>query len=83
MSSLNVVLIIGQLARDPEVRFTAVEEPACTLRIAASGRFGDKAGESRELTEGHRVVLYRRLAEICLDHLSKGALVRYGGHLFG
>ncbi len=48
MSSLNVVLIIGQLARDPEVRFTAAEEPACTLRIAASG-----------------------------------ALVRYGGHLFG
>lgn len=78
---MNKVLIIGHLGRDPEVRFTAAGDPICTLNIATSERFRDKAGEQREATEWHRVVLYRRLAEIGRDHLRKGSQVYIEGSL--
>ena len=81
MASLNKVLIIGHLGRDPEVRVTAAGDPICTLNIATSERFRDKAGEQREATEWHRVVLYRRLAEIGRDYLRKGSQVFIEGSL--
>lgn len=81
MSSLNKVLLIGRLGRDPEVRFTAAGDPVCTLNVATSERFKDKSGEQRENTEWHRVVLYRRQAEVARDYLKKGALVFLEGSL--
>ena len=81
MASLNKVLIIGHLGRDPEVRFTAAGDPVCTLNIATSERFRDKAGEQHEASQWHRVVLYRRLAEIGRDHLRKGSQVFIEGSL--
>lgn len=81
MASLNKVLIIGHLGRDPEVRVTAAGDAVCTLNIATTERFRDKAGEQREATEWHRVVLYRRLAEIGRDYLRKGSQVFIEGSL--
>lgn len=81
MNSLNKVMIIGHLGRDPEVRFTTSGDAVCTLNIATSERFRGKAGEQREATEWHRVVLYRRQAEIARDYLKKGSLVFIEGSL--
>lgn len=81
MSSLNKVLLIGRLGRDPEVRFTSAGDPVCTLNVATSERFRDNSGEQRENTEWHRVVLYRRQAEVARDYLRKGALVFVEGSL--
>lgn len=81
MNSLNKVIIIGHLGRDPEVRFTSTGDAVCTLNIATSERFRDKAGEQREATEWHRVVLYRRQAEVARDYLKKGSLVFVEGSL--
>lgn len=78
MASLNKVLLVGHLGRDPDVRVTAQGAPICNLSLATSERFKDKTGESREVTEWHRVVLYRRLAEVARDHLKKGDLVVSG-----
>ena len=81
MASLNKVLLVGHLGRDPDVRVTAQGDPICNLSLATSERFKDKTGESREVTEWHRVVLYRRLAEVARDHLKKGDLVYLEGSL--
>lgn len=81
MASLNKVLLVGHLGRDPDVRVTAQGAPICNLSLATSERFKDKTGESREVTEWHRVVLYRRLAEVARDHLKKGDLVYLEGSL--
>lgn len=81
MASLNKVILIGHLGRNPEFRATAQGDPICTLSIATSEHIKDKTGERRELTEWHRVVLYRRLAEVARDHLRKGELVYLEGSL--
>lgn len=81
MASLNKILLVGHLGRDPEIRVTAQGGPICNLRIATSERFKDKTGERLEVTEWHRVVLYRQLAEVARDHLRKGDLVYLEGSL--
>lgn len=81
MTSINKVILIGRLGRDPEVRVTTQGDAICNLSIATSERFEDKAGEMRETTEWHRVVLYRRLAEIARDHLSKGDQIYLEGSI--
>jgi single-strand DNA-binding protein len=81
MTSINKVILIGRLGRDPELRVTPQGDAICNLSIATSERFKDKAGEMRETTEWHRVVLYRRLAETARDHLSKGDQIYLEGTL--
>lgn len=82
MASVNKVIIVGHLGADPEVRFTAGGEAVCNMRIATSDTWKDKvSGERRESTEWHRVVLYRRLAEIARDYLKKGMQVYVEGKL--
>jgi single-strand DNA-binding protein len=82
MSSVNKVILIGNLGADPEVRFSAGGDAICNLRIATSEYWKDKTtGERRELTEWHRVVLYRRLAEIARDYLKKGSQVYIEGFI--
>jgi len=80
--SVNRVILIGHLGADPESRAMPDGSAVCNFRMATSERWKDKAtGESRELTEWHRVVLYRRLAEIATQYLQKGSQVYVEGKL--
>ena len=82
MASLNKVILIGNLGADPEVRAFANGDAVCNLRLATSEQWKDKAsGEPRESTEWHRVVLFRRLAEIAGQYLKKGSQVYVEGRL--
>jgi single-strand DNA-binding protein len=82
MASVNKVIILGNLGRDPEVRFSADGAAVCNIAIATSSSWKDKnSGEKREETEWHKVVFYGRLAEIAGDYLKKGKPVYVEGRL--
>ena len=82
MQSVNKVILIGNLGADPERRATASGDAICTLRLATTEKWKDKtSGEMRESTEWHRVVLFRRLAELAGQHLHKGSAVYIEGRL--
>ncbi len=82
MSSLNRVTLIGHLGADPETRAFSDGGLVCNLRLATSESWKDRVtGEQRESTEWHRVVFYRRLAEIADQFLRKGAQVYVEGKL--
>jgi single-strand DNA-binding protein len=82
MASVNKVILIGNLGADPEMRTTSAGESICNLRLATTDKWKDKAtGEARDATEWHRVVLYRRLAEIAGEYLKKGSPVYVEGRL--
>ena len=76
MSTVNKVILIGNLGADPETRFLPDGSPVCNLRIATTDKWRDKiSGEMREATEWHRIVLYRKLAEISGNYLKKGSYI--------
>lgn len=82
MASVNKVILIGNLGFDPEMRVFPNGDAICNLRLATSEQWKDKAtGEQRESTEWHRVVLFRRLAEIAGQYLKKGSQVYIEGRL--
>jgi len=81
VASLNRVMIIGRLGKDPEVRYTKDGTAVCNLRIATSDQWTDKSGEKQEKTEWHAVVLWGRQAEIAQQYLQKGRLVYVEGSL--
>jgi len=82
MASVNKVILIGNLGRDPEVRYTANGAAICNVTIATSRNWKDKnSGEKVEETEWHRVVFYDRLAEIAGEYLKKGRSVYVEGRL--
>ena len=82
MATLNKVMLIGHLGRDPELRYMASGDAVTHMALATSERWHDKAtGEKKEHTEWHRVVLYRKLAEIADQYLRKGAQVYIEGRL--
>ncbi len=82
MASLNKAQIIGNLGKDPEIRYTQDGRAVASFSIATTDKWKDKAtGENREKTEWHRVVSYNRLAEICGEYLSKGSAVYVEGKL--
>jgi single-strand DNA-binding protein len=82
MASVNKVILIGNLGADPEMRATAAGESVCNLRLATTEKWKDKAsGEARETTDWHRVVFYRRLAEIAGEFLRKGSAIYVEGRL--
>lgn len=79
---INKVILVGNLGTDPEVRFTQNSTAIANLSVATSESWKDKqSGEQREQTEWHRVVLYRRLAEIAGEYLRKGSKVYIEGRL--
>ncbi len=79
---VNKVILIGNLGQDPEIRYMPNGTAVANLRLATSESWRDKAtGEQKELTEWHRVVLYRRLAEIAGEYLRKGAKIYIEGRL--
>lgn len=80
--TLNKAMLIGHLGHNPELRTLQNGEPVAHLSIATSESWKNKsAGARRDATEWHRVVLYKRLAEIAAQHLRKGALVYIEGCL--
>lgn len=82
MASLNKVQIIGNLGADPDVRYTPAGDATCTISVATTDRWKDKAsGEMKEVVNWHRVVFWRRLAEIAGEYLSKGSQVYIEGKL--
>jgi single-strand DNA-binding protein len=82
MASLNKVILIGNLGADPETRFTPGGDQITNIRIATSETWKDKtSGERKESTEWHRVVFYRRLAEIAGQYLKKGSQVYLEGRI--
>ena len=81
-SGINKVILVGNLGQDPEVKFTAGGAAVTTLNIATSDSWKDKdSGMDKERTEWHRVVLWRRLAEIAGEYLKKGSKVYIEGQL--
>ena len=82
MASLNKVQIIGNLGRDPEVRYTPNGNAVCNVSVATTRQWKAKeSGEKQEETEWHRVVFYDRLAEIAGEYLKKGRSVYVEGRL--
>lgn len=80
MASVNKVIIIGNLGRDPEAR-EANGQTVCSLSVATTRKWKDKQGEAQEETEWHRVVFWGRQAEIAEEHLRKGSAVYIEGRL--
>ena len=82
MASVNKVIILGNLWRDPEVRYTADKKAITNIAVATSERYTDKtSGEKKENTEWHRIVFFNRLAEIAGEYLKKGSSVYVEGRL--
>ncbi|WP_323011512.1 single-stranded DNA-binding protein [Castellaniella sp.] len=82
MASVNKVILVGNLGRNPEVRYSPDGTAICNVSIATTSQWKDKAtGERREETEWHRVVFYNRLAEIAGEYLKKGRSVYVEGRL--
>ncbi len=78
---VNKVILIGNLGADPEVRYMPNGGAVTTIRLATSETWKDQSGQQQERTEWHRVVFYRRLAEIAGEYLKKGAKVYIEGSL--
>ena len=82
MASINKVIIVGNLGRDPEVRYTTDNSAIANVSIATTDRYKDKTtGEQKEITEWHRVVFFNRLGEIAAEYLKKGSQVYIEGKL--
>ena len=82
MASINKVILIGNLGRDPEVRYTPSGSAVCNVSVATTRNWKNKdSGERMEETEWHRVVFFDRLAEIAGEYLKKGRSVYVEGRL--
>lgn len=79
--SLNKVLLIGRLGRDPEMRYTASGQPVANFSIATDETYTGKDGQKVEKTEWHRIVVWGKQAEFCGNYLTKGRLVYIEGKL--
>ena len=83
-SSINKVIIVGNLGRDPEVRNTAGGQSVANFSVATSEQWADKqSGEKKEKTEWHRIVVWGKVAELCGQYLAKGRKVYIEGRLHG
>ena len=81
-SGINKVILLGNLGADPELRTTAGGDAVATISIATSDSWKDKnTGEEQQKTEWHRVVFFRRIAEVCGEYLKKGSSVYIEGSL--
>jgi single-strand DNA-binding protein len=82
MASVNKVILVGNLGADPETRYLPSGDPVTNLRLATTDSWKDKAsGEKKDATEWHRVVLFRRLAEVAGQYLKKGSQVYIEGRI--
>jgi single-strand DNA-binding protein len=81
MASVNKVILIGNLGKDPEVRFTPGGQAVANFSIATSDSWTDKSGQKQERTEWHRIVVWGKLAELCGEYLKKGRQCYIEGRL--
>lgn len=81
MASVNKVILIGNLGRDPEVRYTQNGTAVANFTLATNEVWNDKSGERQERTEWHRIVVWGKQAEIAREHLSKGKQVYIEGSI--
>ncbi len=79
--SVNKVILIGNLGRDPEVRYATSGNAVCNFTMATSRTYKDKQGERKDETEWHRVVAFGRTAEVCGEYLKKGSMVYIEGRI--
>ncbi|HEY7615781.1 MAG TPA: single-stranded DNA-binding protein [Terriglobales bacterium] len=79
--SVNKVILVGNLGKDPEVKYTPSGTPVAKFSLATNERYKDKDGQWQDRTEWHNVVLWQRLAEIAGEYLKKGAKVYIEGRL--
>lgn len=79
--SLNKVILIGNLTRDPELRYTPTGAAVCTIGLATNRGWTTESGEKKEETEFHRVVAWNKLAELCSQLLTKGRKIYVEGRL--
>ncbi len=81
MASVNKVILVGNLGRDPEIRYLPSGDPVANVTIATSSKYKNKAGELVEETEWHRVTFFGKLAEIVGQYLKKGRSVYVEGRI--
>lgn len=82
MASINKVILVGNLGRDPEVRYMPDGQAVCNLSLATTDTWKDKtSGEKKEATEWHRIVFYGRAAEVAGEYLKKGSQVFVEGSI--
>jgi len=81
MASINKVMLIGTLGKDPDKRATSSGDAVTSITLATKETWKDKAGEKQEKTEWHKVVFFRKVAEIAGEYLHKGSLVYIEGKL--
>jgi single-strand DNA-binding protein len=79
--SVNKVILVGNLGRDPEVRATPSGQSVCNFTLATTERFTDRAGQQRDQTEWHNVVVWGKQADLCGQYLKKGRQVYVEGRL--
>src|SRR4030066_1277537 len=81
MASVNKVILIGNLGKDPETRYMSNGDAVTNITLATTDTWKDKNGEKQEKTEWHRVTFYRKLAEIVGEYLKKGGMIYVEGRL--
>ncbi len=81
MSGVNKVILIGNLGKDPEIRYTPSGTAVCNFSVATSRTWKDKDGDKKEDVEWHNVVAFDRLAEACAEYLVKGSKVYVEGRI--
>ncbi|MBI5233428.1 MAG: single-stranded DNA-binding protein [Deltaproteobacteria bacterium] len=81
MAGVNKVILVGNLGSDPEIRYAPTGVAIANFRIATTETFTNKDGQKQSKTEWHRVVVFRKLAEICGEYLSKGKQVYIEGKI--
>jgi len=81
MASVNKVILVGNLGRDPETRYTTGGDAVTNIRLATTDTWKDKNGEKQEKTEWHSIVFYGRQAEIAAEYLKKGRQIYVEGRL--
>lgn len=81
MKSVNKVILIGNLGKDPEVKYTPQGTPVAKFSLATNERYKDKEGNWQDRTEWHNIVLWQRLAEIAGEYLKKGSKVYIEGRI--
>jgi len=81
MSSVNKVILVGRLGKDPEVRYTPSGTPVANFSLATDEVWKDKNGERQQRTEWHNIVVWSKLAEICGQYLTKGKQVYLEGRI--
>jgi len=81
MASVNKVILIGNLGRDPEVRYMPSGDAMVSINLATTDNWRDKSGEKQEKTEWHRIVMFGKVAEIAGEYLKKGSQAYFEGRL--